>query len=66
MIRKVCGDDQVISCVHVSSTVLQRLDYSKLFDRDDVVQAVCVLCLVVKRASFMQSMLAVAVLMITM
>ena len=53
-------------CVPVSSTVLQRLDYSKLFDRDDVVEVVCVLCLVVKRANYLQSMLAVAVLMITM
>jgi len=52
--------------VSLSPLLCCRLDYSKLFDRDDVVDAVCVLCLVVKRANYLQSMLAVAVLMITM
>lgn len=62
-----------------SQSVWQSLSYSCVFlspvlccrdwttaDRDDIVEVVCVLCLVVKRANYLQSMLAVAVLMITM
>ncbi len=47
-------------CVIVSSTVLQRLEHSKLFDCDDGIQAVSVMCVVVKCANYVQSMLAVA------